>query len=61
MKKTFTGVSNITLKDGKVVPTYKNGFEVVASVAKSGNWLPLLDAIRTWFRNGGRVPVMKSI
>ena len=31
--------SNLQLKDGNLVPTYHNGFELVANRAKTGNWL----------------------
>lgn len=31
--------SNLKIRDGKVIPSYHNGFEVVASRAKDGDWL----------------------
>ena len=34
---------NLKLKDGKVEPTLKNGFDVIFKYAKNGNWLGDLD------------------
>ena len=36
--------SNLKIRDGKVIPSFHNGFEVVASRAKDGNWLSSLDS-----------------
>ncbi len=36
--------SNLKIRDGKVIPSYHNGFEVVAARAKTGDWLPSLDS-----------------
>jgi len=33
--------SNLYLKDKKLVPVYKNAFQLVAERAKNGNWLPI--------------------
>lgn len=38
--------SNLELKDGNIVPTYHNGFQLVANRAKSGNWLGGMDTAR---------------
>lgn len=39
--------SNLKLKDEKLYPTYKNGFQVVAKHAESGDWLGIQDDFRT--------------
>jgi hypothetical protein len=39
--------SNLKILDGKVIPSFHNGFEVVASRVKDGNWLRIMDHIRT--------------
>lgn len=54
-KRSLLGIvfSNLSLKDGKLVPNYQNAFQVVAKCAENNEWLPLLDAIRTFFRGGG--------
>ncbi len=36
--------SNIKLRDGKLIPSFHNGFDVVASRAKDGNWLRDMDS-----------------
>ncbi len=36
--------SNLQLKDKKLIPAYANAFELVASRAETGNWLPDLDS-----------------
>ncbi len=36
--------SNIKIRDEKVVPSFKNGFQVVAERAKDGNWLRDMDS-----------------
>ncbi len=35
---------NLKLRDGKLIPSLHNGFEVIASRAKDGNWLGRLDS-----------------
>ena len=39
--------SNLKMRDGKLIPSFHNGFEVVASRAKDGNWLALVEDFRT--------------
>src|SRR2546429_3114252 len=39
--------SNFMLRDKKLVPTFQNGFEVVAKRAEDGNWLGVVDDFRT--------------
>lgn len=36
--------SNLRLRDKKIVPTFQNGFQVVALRAKKGNWLPIVNS-----------------
>ena len=36
--------SNLSLKGGNLVPTYQNGFQLVANCAKTDNWLLGLDS-----------------
>jgi len=39
--------SNLSLKGGKLVPTYQNGFQLVVQCAKSDAWLHTLEQLRT--------------
>ena len=36
--------SNLKIRDGKVFPSLNSGFDIVASRAKDGNWLPGMDS-----------------
>ena len=47
--------SNLYLKDKKLVPAYKNAFQLVAERAKNGNWLGVLDEVRTLLLQGKSV------
>jgi hypothetical protein len=40
--------SNVKLNGEKLVPTFQNGFEVVAKRAEDGNWLGVVDDFRTF-------------
>ena len=35
---------NLKIKDGKITPSLNNGFDVIASRAIDGNWLPSRDS-----------------
>ncbi len=39
---------NIKLKDEKLIPTFQNGFEVIARHAKDQSWLGVVDDFRTF-------------
>ena len=42
-------ISNIILKDKKVVFTLKTPFDIVAKYSQSENWQPWMEAIRTFY------------
>ena len=39
--------SNLKIKNDEIVPTFQNGFQVIAERAKKGNWQALVDDFRT--------------